>query len=295
MTTSTQNSGKRDEEVYLYDSSTASLLCVSCDPTGAPPAGVLDQVESGEGVGLLVDRRKVWLGHSLAGNIPGWTAESLFSALFQSRYLSNEGRLFFDSPADLLPAATNHKEDVYEYEPAGSGSCESTTGGCVALISSGSSEKESAFLEATPSGNDVFFLTAAQLVPQATEPGFDIYDARVCTPQSPCLAPPSPVPAGCSSADTCHPAPPAAQAPFAAGGSAAFSGAGNLSPPHAKQEVKGVEKSVKPLTRAQKLAKALQACRKTHAHSGKRRQTCEAHARKLYAPKPKAKRKAGGR
>ena len=85
----------------------------------------------------------------------------------------------------------------------------------------------------------MFFLTAAQLVPQATEPGFDIYDARVCTPQSPCLAPPSPVPAGCSSADTCHPAPPAAQAPFAAGGSAAFSGAGNLSPPHGQAGSQG--------------------------------------------------------
>ena len=55
-------------------------------------------------------------------------------------------------------------ENVYEYEPAGVGSCESPTGGCVALLSSGSSPNESAFLEATPSGDDVFFLTAAQLV-----------------------------------------------------------------------------------------------------------------------------------
>ena len=125
--------------------------------------GVLDTEESGEGLGLLVDRRKVWIGHWLAGNIPGWTAQNLASALFQSRYLSDNGRLFFNSPDDLVPQASNHKEDVYEYEPAGVGSCESPTGGCVSLISSGSSGKESAFLEATPSGNDVFFLTAAQL------------------------------------------------------------------------------------------------------------------------------------
>ncbi len=73
-------------------------------------------------------------------------------------------------------------ENAYEYEPAGIGGCASTaTGGCVGLISSGSSQKESAFLEATPSGNDVFFLTAAQLSPQDTDDAFDIYDARVCT------------------------------------------------------------------------------------------------------------------
>ncbi len=81
------------------------------------------------------------------------------------------------------------------------------------------------------------------------------------------------------------------QAPIGASGTATFSGAGNLAPPAAKQEVKGVKKGVKPLTGAQKLAKALQACRKTHPHSKKRRHTCEAHARRLYGPKPKARKK----
>ena len=74
------------------------------------------------------------------------------------------------------------KEDVYEYEPMGVGSCEAanTEGGCVALITSGESDRESTFLDASESGNDVFFLTSAKLVPQATESGYDIYDARVC-------------------------------------------------------------------------------------------------------------------
>src|SRR5262249_43817405 len=74
-----QNSGRADEEVYLYDSENASLRCVSCNPSGARPFGVLDAEGQGEGLGLVVDRRKVWaeLGHEhyLAGNIPGWTAE----------------------------------------------------------------------------------------------------------------------------------------------------------------------------------------------------------------------------
>ena len=72
-------------------------------------------------------------------------------------------------------------ENVYEYEPAGVGGCGGSSGGCVALISSGTSHKESAFLEATPSGNDVFFLTAAQLAPAGHRRRFDIYDARECT------------------------------------------------------------------------------------------------------------------
>ena len=94
---------------------------------------------SGEGLGLLVDRASVWEGELACRNIPGWTAQSLTSALFQWRYLSNEGRLFFNSPDALVPDISdptrqeevNGKrlnvgvENVYEYEPAGVGSCES--------------------------------------------------------------------------------------------------------------------------------------------------------------------------
>ena len=53
------------------------LTCASCDPSGARPTGVLDQEHSGEGVGLVVDRRESWRGQWLAGNIPGGTSESL--------------------------------------------------------------------------------------------------------------------------------------------------------------------------------------------------------------------------
>jgi DNA-binding beta-propeller fold protein YncE len=278
-----RSSGKRDEEVYLYDSSTASLRCVSCNPTGARPVGVLDTEESGEGLGLLVDRRKVWVGHWLAGNIPGWTAQSLVSALYQSRYLSDNGRLFFNSPDGLVAQASNGKENVYEYEPSGLGSCESSSGGCMSLLSSGTSGKESAFLEATPSGSDVFFLTAAQLLPQDTDTAFDVYDARVCTPASPCLTPPSPALPGCSTADACRPASPSQQAPIGPSGTATFSGSSQP-----KHESLGLKVTTKPLTRAQKLANALKACKRQH--SKKKRKACEAHARKLYGPKAPAKK-----
>ncbi len=286
--------GARDEEVYLYDASNASLRCVSCDTTGARPTGVFDTEGVGEGLGLLVDRRKVWFGHWLAGNIPGWTAENLTSALVQSRYLSDDGRLFFNSTDDLVPQAINHKEDVYEYEPAGLGSCESTTGGCVALISSGSSSKESAFIEATPEGSSVFFVTAAQLLPPDTDTAFDIYDARECTQVAPCLTPPSPAPAGCGTADACRPATPSEESPVSGSGSATSTGSGNIAqPPHAKQEIRGIKTHTKSLSRAQELSNALKSCEKQHPK--KKRRACEERSRKRYgarSTKAKANKKA---
>jgi hypothetical protein len=279
--------GAHDEEVYLYDSATASLRCVSCNPTGERPSGVLDTEEAGEGLGLLVDRREVWAGHWLAGNVPGWTAQSLLSALYQSRYLTNEGRLFFNSPDDLVSQAINGKEDVYEYEPSGVGGCESPTGGCVSLISGGSSDRESAFIEATPSGNDVFFITEEQLLPQDTDTAFDIYDARVCTDASPCLTPPTPAPAACDSDAACRPAAPAQPSTVGPAGTAIVSGPGNQTAPKSAPtaEVKSVKQSARPLTRAERLASALKLCRREHPHSRGKRASCEANARKRYAPR----------
>ena len=304
---SSDHPGERmDEEVFLYDAHTASLTCVSCDPTGARPRGVLDIYEGGEGIGLLVDRHSIWNERWLAGSIPGWTPQSLTGALYQSRYLSNNGRLFFDDADALLSALTTATrgeevagqpqqvgvENVYEYEPAGVGSCTSSSGGCVALLSSGDSPEESAFLEASPEGENVFFLTAAQLSPQDTDTAFDIYDARVCASSSPCLTPPPPAPAGCSEADACRPASPPTQAPDGPPGSASYTGPGNVTPPPPKHEAKATKTTVKPPTRAQQLAKALALCRRQHPRSKTRRKSCEAGARKKYGPiaKKKAKR-----
>jgi hypothetical protein len=279
--------GARDEEVFLYDSANASLRCVSCNPSGARPTGVLDTSHTTEGLGLLVDRRKVWAEvgdeHWLAGNIPGWTAQTLTSALFQSRYLSDEGRMYFNSPDDLVPAARNAKNDVYQYEPSGVGSCESVTGGCVSLISGGSSDRESAFIEATPDGSNVFFVTEAHLLPQDTDTAFDIYDARECTEASPCLAPPASGPAPCAEVKTCRPAEPGQPIPGGAVGTAAFSGPGNATTHVAapKQETRA-KKTSKPLTRAQKLKRALKRCRKHHAHSWQKRRACGHKARTRY-------------
>jgi hypothetical protein len=289
-----EKTGVRDEEVFLYSYSSGHVVCASCNPTGAQPLGVFDTLESGEGLGLVVDRNEAWgatetgVAHTLAASIPGFTNIALFESFYQSRYLSNQGRLFFDSADALVPRAKNKgKMDVYEYEPKGVGGCgeENTEGGCVALISSGESEHESAFVDASESGNDVFFLTNVKLAPQDPDTSYDVYDARVCEAPGaePCVTL-SGSPRPCSS-EACKSAPstPPSYGPPA---SSTFSGSGNI----VQQGVLAAKSAQKPLTRAQKLAAALKACRKRYK-AGKKRAGCEKQARKKYGAKAsKAKR-----
>ncbi len=245
-------SGAPDEEVYLYDAQAGKLVCSSCDPTGARPEGVYD----GDQSELLVDRNGVWQAkltdarnhqttHWLAGNIPGWDDLSNDPATYQPRYLSDSGRLFFDSPAGLVPQDTNGLEDVYEYEPEGVGACTSATssavevyvkelagspvGGCVGLLSSGTSSSESAFYDASENGDDVFFDTTSKLVPEDADKAYDVYDAHVCSSTVPCTTKPVPPPP-CDSGDSCKAAPSPQPTVFGAPASATFNGAGNISP-----------------------------------------------------------------
>jgi hypothetical protein len=299
---SSKKAGERlDQEVFLYDAGTQALICVSCNPTGTRPTGVHDQEAAGEGPGLLADRRKIWTGRWVAANIPGWTAQSINTALVQSRYLSDDGRLFFNSAdalVDGVTVGTREEEiagkaqdvgvmNVYEYEPTGVGACEGASG-CIGLISSGTSPHESAFLEATPSGDDAFFITAAHLRPQDTDTAFDIYDARRCTPTSPCLVPPDAPPPPCSTNETCQQAQSASPETSTAG-SATFSGPANLVPQIASEGAQITKPNTpathKPLTRQQKLALALKACARRYPHAHKKRAACQSRARKRLMPK----------
>jgi hypothetical protein len=230
-------SGQPDMEVFLYDEATGRLRCVSCNPTGARPEGIFDSYGSEQ----LVDPLHLWAeGRWLAASIPGWTEpeeQSGYSASYQSRILSDEGRMFFDSADGLVAQATNGKEDVYEYEPVGVGGSSGCTmalptyvasaGGCVSLVSSGTSSEESVFLDASEGGGDVFFLTAARLVPQDVDTAFDVYDAHVCSAGSPCVSAPV-FPPPCASGDACKAAPSLQPAIFGAPASATFSGTGNI-------------------------------------------------------------------
>jgi hypothetical protein len=280
-------SGQPDEEVYLYNFQSGTLACASCNPTGARPTGRM----YGQHPLLLGGGDRVWSDTTwVAANIPGWTPYSLDRALYQSRYLSDSGRLFFNSGDALVPQDVNGTWDVYEFEPLGVGSCGSASatfsdrsGGCASLISSGSSAEESAFMDASGTGDDVFFLTASRLRSDDVDTAYDIYDAHVCSAGTPCFTPPvSPPP--CSTGDSCKAAPSLQPAIFGAPSSSTFAGAGNVVVVPAGPGVVS-----KALTRAQKLARALRACRKKRQG---RRASCERTARKLYGARQSGKAKA---
>jgi hypothetical protein len=245
------HSGEPAQEVYLYHAAAAtgeagSLLCASCNPTGARPAAILDQAIP---PGLLVDRVGLWMGQRLAASIPTWTPFFRTTFPYQSRNLSNSGRLFFDAADSLVPSDSNGREDVYQYEPPGVGGCRESSAsfhevsaGCIDLISTGASGEESAFLDASETGDDVFFLTESKLAPADFDGALDIYDAHVCTADEPC-PPPPPTPAPACEGDACQaPAvPPSDPTP----GSLTFQGAGNIHESKPKKKHKKHRKSHK--------------------------------------------------
>ena len=296
--------GLPDEEVYLYHAAAGedekgALVCASCDPTGARPLGV----EYGKLTEENLDGVDIWPpSRDLAASLPAWSTRSVSVSAeltpYQSRYLSNSGRLFFNSPDALVPQDTNGTGDVYEYEPPksaeeapASDTCttESSTyspssGGCVNLISSGTAAEEAGFLDASENGDDVFFFTDAKLSPRDFDSARDVYDAHVCGASAPCPPPPPPPLPACVG-DACQSP---VQAPNdATPGSLTFNGPGNVVPPASTPAVKP-----KSLTRAQKLAQALKACRKK---SKRKRLPCEKQARRTYGPVGKAKKSAKGR
>ena len=285
-------SGRPDEEVYLYDASSNKLVCASCNPTGARSVGV-----TYNGYELVAGDFSSEI--PVASSVPPWTRfESVGKngsrGLYQPRYLSDSGRLFFNSDDALVPQDVNGTQDVYEYEPVGAGTCGASSvtfgersDGCVSLVSSGSSPEESAFLDASETGGDVFFLTAAKLVSQDYDTALDVYDAHECSSAVPCYPQPRVAPPACSTGDGCKASPSPQPSIFGPSPSATFSGAGNVIPSAAAPVVGG-----RSLSRAQKLANALKAC---HRKPRRQRGVCERKARKQYGAvrsrKASAKRK----
>jgi hypothetical protein len=148
-------SGEPDSELYLYGppvgSGAATLVCVSCNPTGERPQGPT--------------------------TIPGAPANGSTRA-YKPRVLSANGhRLFFDSGDRLFALDTNAQPDVYEWEASGEEGC-ARSPGCVSLLSSGRDPRGAGFVDASADGTDAYFLTNESLV--GADPGsIDLYDARI--------------------------------------------------------------------------------------------------------------------
>jgi hypothetical protein len=180
--------GSRQPTVYEYSVDTG-LACVSCDPRGTAPT----------------NRSYV---PGLANVILG-----LPMGTYAPRSITDDGRVFFDSPDALVPEDTNGHYDVYMYD------------GAPHLISSGRDPDDSEFVDTTANGDNVFFITREQLSGDDVDTNMDLYDARVGGR----TVPPRVVAPPCQNDDCRGASPSPGTAPTAA--TIAFSGAGNVAPP----------------------------------------------------------------
>jgi hypothetical protein len=147
------NEGKG--EIYRYDPAAEEgerLLCVSCDPSGAPASAdaMLEAIETEGGV---------------------------FETTVIANVTDDGGGVFFQSHDRLLPEDANNVQDVYEWQAKGTGGCQ-RNGGCLALISSGQGDADSYLYGMSADGRDVLFRTREKLVGADVAGSPSIYDAR---------------------------------------------------------------------------------------------------------------------
>ncbi len=237
-----------NDEVYVYEAGSNSLFCASCGSTGEGASGYLPI---------------------------SWDDS------YMPQSISEDGdRVFFDSSSSLVAQATDGKQNVYEWEREGSGTCTTgsgVNGGCLFLLSGGTSESDSWLIGASETGNDVFLATRAQLDPEDQNEAFDLYDVRVDGVKP--ITPPQCTGSGCQGV----PSPPPT---FATPPSVTFDGVGNFAAPTTTV----VKAKTKSLSRAQKLTDALKQCRKKPK---RKRGSCETQARKHYGPIKKARKGSG--
>ncbi len=194
------------DEVFLYETQSGRLTCVSCNPSGEPAvpnaaSEVLQQLE------------KATVGSFFPISI---------QPTYQPQSIADDGaRVFFDSAEPLVPTDTNGFLDVYEWERDGTGSCR-TSKGCVYLLSGGKDPENSYLIGTDATGENVFFISRAQLLSQDRGDDEVVYDARVGGVQ-----PPS---APACSGTGCQGVPPAPPI-FATPSSVTFNGLGNFPPP----------------------------------------------------------------
>jgi hypothetical protein len=173
-------------QLYRYDADSEGLVCVNC--TAAYPSGV--------------------------GAVSPSVVEDASLRTFPAHAIAEDGAVFFNTTASLVPQDTNGVLDVYEWRE-----------GAISMISSGQDPLNSYFLGASPDGANVFFGTHARLVTADTSGGGNVYDARVCTASEPCIQA-APEQEGLCEGDACsHPA---AAPSDATPASATFSGPGDL-------------------------------------------------------------------
>jgi DNA-binding beta-propeller fold protein YncE len=198
-------------QIYRYDAVTEELTCASCRRDGGHPTGNTFISES-SGVQIV--------NHHFP------------------RSVLDDGNVIFDTPDPLSEEDVNSKRDVYAFD-----------GEEPALISAGTGPGDSTFLDATPDGKNIFFVTEDQLVGLDKDTQADAYDARIgggISAQNPPPLPPVCIGSACRSEATA----PGLSTPS----TEASSGRGNVKPRanrrcpkgRQKRKVKGKVRCVKP-------------------------------------------------
>jgi hypothetical protein len=271
-------------QVFEFDAQTENLVRVSVGQCPPPKisceAGERYNDDGNAAEAGEADAAKI-LEPNYAGALPD---ESLYHLS-----LSDDGQyVFFQSPSGLTPQASANQvlgerfgesiyaQNVYEYHA-----------GNVYLVSDGhdttannGGESGVEFDGTDGSGMDVFFRTADSLVPQDTDTQVDLYDARIGGGF------PAPVSSPACVGDACQGA--LSATPFvSSAGSTVQAGGGNLLPVVGPKPLAKAKPKV--LSRAQKLAKALKACR---GKPKRKRVVCESRARKQYGSTSKASKSA---
>ena len=178
--------------------------------------------------------------------------------------MSDDGSfVFFDSQARLVSEVEDHTLHVYEWHETSGSHAQS-----ISLISAPNDPFPSFFLGSSAyeyetaghehrvvEGGNVFIGTHAKLVPQDTNTVGNIYDARVCELESPCIQPPLGETAQCLGS-SCQAPPNAPVDPILS--SAGLSGPGNTTRGPGAVVVHPSAAEV----RAKELAAALKKCRR---------------------------------
>lgn len=167
-------------EVYRYDNAESVVQCMSCASSFDPEPKV--------SATFLPEGANVGLDNGLVNGTP----EPMVAS-------ANGDYVFFDTASQLVPQDINgeivpvvgeghslstanffysESSDVYEWRKNGVHGCTHVQG-CLALITDGKDGFKNMLLGTTPSGDDVFFATHSQLVPQDQDTGGDVYDARI--------------------------------------------------------------------------------------------------------------------
>jgi hypothetical protein len=256
------------QQVYRYDFQTGQLLRASIGHEGFANNG------NTPGVGAVIGSADV-------------LQEGAPTANDENRSISENGEIIAFATTEQLQSTdvagggsnTSCKARILD----GGAGCQIYVwhNGSVNMISDGQDPNGAIYAGMSATGSDVFFQTRAQLVGQDTDSLGDIYDARIGGGFPPPTLEPS-----CSGA-SCQGSAPAAPA-FSASGTSSFTAGGNVTPGSTAFPAP-TESKPKPLTTAQKLAKALKQCKKDK--SKKKRLACQKQAKKKYGAKPKPKAK----